>query len=451
VTSTAIVWFRRDLRLSDHPALLRALEGHDEVVPAFVLDPALWRTAGPPRRVFLAGCLDELNAATGGALVVRHGRPEREMPRLVAEVGASAVYVTGESTPYGRHRDAAVESGLKGCPLVREGSSYAVEPGAVTTGEGSPYRVFTPFYRAWRAHGWAAPERKPPDPLPWASGVASDPRPPVSAAGTGTDIPAPGERAARRRLDRFLADRVDGYDDHRDLPAVDGTSRLSAYLRFGCLHPRQVLARLGRGAGAEAFRRQVAWREFYGHVLAGWPESGWWSFRDDLAGMRLDEGAEADEAFRCWAEGRTGYPIVDAGMRQLAATGWVHNRVRLLVASFLVKDLHIDWTRGARHFLDHLVDGDLASNNHGWQWVAGTGTDAAPYHRVFNPVTQGRRFDPEGAYIRRWVPELTALAAGDIHEPWRRPGGPPSGYPPPIVDHAEERAEALRRYGEARR
>jgi deoxyribodipyrimidine photo-lyase len=230
---------------------------------------------------------------------------------------------------------------------------------------------------------------------------------------------------------------------------VDATSRLSPYIRFGCLHPRQVLAELGDGADADKLRSELAWRDFYADVLANRPSTAWGNVRSDLDRMVWDEGDEADERFAAWAEGRTGFPIVDAGMRQLRAEAWMHNRVRMVVASFLVKDLHIDWRRGARFFLDRLVDGDLASNNHGWQWVAGTGTDAAPFFRIFNPTLQGGRFDPEGDYVRRWVPELRSVRDGAVHEPWKLPGGPPTGYPRPIVEHAAERAVALARYAAA--
>ncbi len=442
--TAAVLWFRRDLRLSDHPALLRALAEHDEVVPLFVLDPRLWHASGANRLAFLAGCLAELAAATGGALVVRRGQPEAVVPELAHEVDAPAVYVTAEHTPYGRARDqrVAVALGDAGRTLVEEGSSFAVPPGTLHTGSGEPYRVFTPFYRAWRDRGWAAPARRPRRPVPWRAGVPGEgpPAPPATAA----SLPEPGEAAARRRLDAFLAGPVERYHLERDRPALDATSRLGPYLKWGCLHPRQVLGRLSQGDGPEAFRRELAWREFCGHVLAAWPRSAWTALRPELAGIAHDAGVHADERFAAWAEGRTGYPLVDAGMRQLRAEGFMPNRVRMVAASFLVKDLHLDWTRGARHFLTHLVDGDLASNNHNWQWVAGTGTDAAPYFRVLNPLTQSRRHDPDGDYIRRWVPEL-AGHDGDVHQPWSS-GAAPGGYPEPLVDHAAERAEAIRRY-----
>ena len=260
---------------------------------------------------------------------------------------------------------------------------------------------------------------------------------------TAASLPTPSAAAAEAALDAFVDGPVDRYGATRDLPGVDGTSRLSAYLRFGLLHPRQVLARLDlRRAGHRRFQTEVVWREFYADVLHHRPDSAWASWNTAMADIRLDTGAGADERFAAWCAGRTGYPIVDAGMRQLVAEGWMHNRVRMLTASFLVKDLHLDWTRGARFFMEHLVDGDLASNSHGWQWVAGTGTDAAPYFRIFNPTLQSRRFDPDGTYIRRWVPELAALPDGQVHAP----NEPPEGYVPPIVDHATERAEALARY-----
>jgi deoxyribodipyrimidine photo-lyase len=454
--TTSVVWFRRDLRLADHPALLTALDAADEVVPLFVLDPVLLGPAGAPRTAFLLGCLDELRERTGGALVIRAGDPAVEVPRAAAEVESDEVHVTADHGPYGTARDEAVAAALDadGRDLVREGSPYAVPPGTVTTKEGTPFKVFTPFFRAWQEVRRQPPADAPRRPA-WASGLDSDALPPAPDLG-GTSILPPGERAGLARLDAFLGDDERAYAERRDRPDLDGTSRLSPYLKYGCVHPRQVLARLGRSQGAETFRSELAWREFYADVLAHQPRTAREALRAELGGIRLDEGPEADERFAAWAEGRTGFPIVDAGMRQLLGEAWVHNRVRMIVASFLVKDLHIDWVRGARHFLAHLQDGDLASNNHGWQWVAGTGTDAAPYFRVFNPVTQGRRFDPDGDYVRRWVPELRGIDGVAVHEPWLLEGPQGSlldggtGYPARIVDHAEERDEALARYQETR-
>ncbi|HXW78474.1 MAG TPA: FAD-binding domain-containing protein, partial [Acidimicrobiales bacterium] len=248
---------------------------------------------------------------------------------------------------------------------------------------------------------------------------------------------------------RFRRSGLDNYERQRDRPDLAGTSRLSAYLKFGSLHPRALLE--GLRPEHERFRKELAWREFYAHVLHFWPESARLSFQSKMRSLPWETGAAAESNFRAWQTGHTGYPIVDAGMRQLVAEGWVHNRVRMIVASFLVKDLHIDWVRGARYFMSQLVDGDLASNQHGWQWTAGTGTDAAPYYRVFNPVSQGRKFDPDGDYVRRWLPELGSTATQFVHQPWRAPGGVPTGYVTPIVDHATERARSLDAYRTAQR
>jgi deoxyribodipyrimidine photo-lyase len=451
---TSILWFRRDLRLGDHPALLAARDaaGTDgEVVGVFVVDPRLWHTAGLPRRRFLLDCLSELRTATGGALVFRAGDPVDVLPQLVREMGVASVHVSADAGPYGRRRDAAVERALGAVPLVRTGSPYAVTPGRVTKADGEPFRVFSPFARAWRAHGWRAPA-EPPGPLPWATGLPSDDLPPTPDL-DGVRLPPAGEAAACAAWKRFRNDRLTGYAESRDTPGADGTSHMSAYLKYGCIHPRTLLADLAAAGQTDAVRRytdELTWREFYADVLWHRPESAREYYDPRLLAMGYDDGPHADELVRAWKEGRTGFPIVDAGMRQLLGEAYVHNRVRMIVASFLVKDLHQEWTVGAEYFMAHLVDGDLASNNHGWQWVAGSGTDAAPFHRVFNPVTQGRKFDPDGEYVKRWVPELRGLDKRHVHEPWTAPGGVPAGYPAPIVDHAEERREALDRYERVR-
>jgi deoxyribodipyrimidine photo-lyase len=441
----AVVWFRRDLRLGDHPALLAAAQ-EGPVVALFVLDDALRRAAGAPRIAFLyraLRALDEQLRARGGGLTVRRGRPENVVPAVARECGAAAVHIGADFGPYGAARDERVDAALGGTPLVRTGSPYAVAPGRVVKADGTPFQVYTAFYRSWVRHGWRPPAGAAPGDIGWrtlaGTGIPPDPRLPA-----GLTLPAAGESAALAQWRRFRRAHLAGYDSDRDRPDLDHTSRMSPYLKYGCIHPRTILADLG--AGDSAYRREIAWREFYAAVLHFWPDSARGYFRPAMAEMPAETGRAADAAFEAWAAGRTGFPIVDAGMRQLLAQGWMHNRVRMIVASFLVKDLHLEWTRGARHFMAHLVDGDLASNQHGWQWTAGTGTDAAPYFRIFNPVTQGRKFDPDGAYIRRWVPELAELPAGSVHEPWGQPGGAPGGYPKPIVDHARERAESLSRY-----
>ena len=441
--TTSIVWFRRDLRLADHPALAEAA-GRGPVVGLLVLDPRLLGPAGAPRVAFLFRCLRALDDSIGGRLVVRAGDPADVVPAVAAEAEADRVYASRDAGPYGGTRDERVTAALPGGgrSLSLLGSPYAVAPGSVYNRDGQPFRVFTPFYRAWSAHGWAQPLTESLY-AKWAEGLRSEripAEPRFDAA-----LPVAGEAAGSNHLDAFL-ERAADYHARRDVPAAEATSRLSPYLKYGCIHPRQVLARLGSSEAHDKFRQELAWREFYADVLWHVPRSARQSLQRAMARIKLDSGRLADERFLAWTEGRTGFPMVDAGMRQLQGEAWVHNRVRMIVASFLVKDLHIDWIRGARWFMQNLVDGDLASNNHNWQWVAGTGTDPAPYFRIFNPVAQGKKHDPDGDYVRRWVPELAGVAGAAVHEPWKLPGGVPGGYPQRIVDHATEQAEALARY-----
>lgn len=449
---TSLLWFRRDLRLHDHPALLAARDaaGPDgDVVPVFVFDDRLYGPSGEPRRRFLLDCLAALGADLDGALVLRSGDPAAVLPQLAREVGAATVHVSADAGPYGRRRDEAVERALDDVPLVRTGSPYLVTPGRVTKRDGSPFQVFSPFARAWREHGWRAPAGAPEE-VRWRTGVGSDDPPP--APEPAAELPPAGERAAREAWDRFRDERLAGYAEGRNLPGTAGTSRMSAYLKYGCIHPRTLVADLA-GLESESARRytdELAWRDFYADVLWHRPESAREYLKPELQGMGYDSGPEADALVRAWQTGRTGFPIVDAGMRQLLGEAYVHNRVRMIVASFLVKDLHQEWTLGGRWFMQHLVDGDLASNQHGWQWVAGTGTDASPYYRVFNPITQGKKFDPDGSYVKRWVPELRDLDPRHVHEPWTAPGGVPAGYPEPVVDHAHERQVSLDRYARVR-
>jgi deoxyribodipyrimidine photo-lyase len=450
----SILWFRRDLRLHDLPAL-GAAHAHGDVVPLFVVDPA-FASSGTPRRAFMAAALQSLDDRMGGALVYRHGDPAEIVPAFAAEVGAQVVVVSKDFGPYGRRRDAAVATRLAadGRSLQGVGSPYAVDPGSVVKGDGSPYAVFTPFSKGWLAIGqrrW--PERRPSPPpaeVNWvgAPDIACDGPPAAPQITPGADgllaaLSDASEAAAMDRWTAFHEDGLDAYDDQRNLPGVDGTSRLSAALRWGLVHPL-LIDDLAPVRAHEVFRSELAWREFYADVLFHRPDSAWHNLQPKMDAMPVDSGPLAEERFAAWAAGQTGYPIVDAAMRQLLATGWMHNRVRMIVASFLVKDLHLPWQWGARHFMRHLIDGDLASNNHGWQWTAGTGTDAAPYFRVFNPTGQSERFDPDGAYIRRWVPELAEVRGGSVHAP----DGllRPTRYPSRIVDHAVEREEALRRY-----
>ena len=385
--------------------------------------------------------MDNRLRTLGASLVVISGRPEEVVPEFASRVGATTVHVSADFAPYGSARDLRVAEALGPVPLVATGSPYAVSPPRLTTKSGHPYKVFTPFYRAWREHGWPDPASSDPGRVDWVSApseaIPDDPTLPPDLI-----LPSAGEKSAQDAWQKFREERLRGYPAERDRPDVDATSRLSTYLHFGAIHPRTLLSALA--PEDERFMTELAWREFYAAVLWSWPQSARSTFDARMSGLAVDTGPDAEGLFECWAEGRTGYPIIDAGMRQLKAQAWMHNRVRMLVASFLVKDLHLDWRRGARHFMRHLVDGDLASNQHGWQWTAGTGTDASPYFRIFNPVTQSKRFDPDGDYIRRWVPELRNVALEYVHEPWRSPS--PLDYLDPIVDHALERKRSLADY-----
>jgi len=453
---TSVLWLRRDLRRRDLPALGAAVDAAaDGAVHAlFVIDPVLWDRCGPVRRGWLAASVRAAAESYDGRLTLRVGDPVTTVAAFATDVGAGSVHVSAETTPYGADRDARARRHLEDREVawVATGSPYAVGPGRVRTQQGGPYRVFTPFSRAWREHGWADPAAAPRG-VRLGDDTSDDQaatRLDRALAACPVDLPTAGEDAALRRWRAFRDERLGDYAEGRDRPDLRGTSQLSPYLKVGAIHPRAILAELAgdRSPAARAFTDELAWREFYADVLHGDPDSAWRDLRPELRSMSYDD---QPELLRAWQEGRTGFPIVDAGMRQLAETGWMHNRVRMITASFLCKDLHLWWPEGARHFLDHLVDGDVASNNHGWQWVAGTGTDASPYFRVFNPVTQGKKFDPDGDYVRRWVPELAHVGGRRVHEPWTVEDGHEHGYPARVVDHGEERAEALRRYEEARR
>jgi deoxyribodipyrimidine photo-lyase len=463
--SVAVVWLRRDLRLHDHPALTAALAAADAVVPVFVLDERL--LAGPRssanRSWFLLGSLralaDDLGAR-GSRLVVRSGRPETVIPDLAVEVGAGDVFATRDVSPFARARDRAVADALAatGRRLHLRPGLLVAEPEEVAGADGRPVMVFTPFFRRWAAVPRRALLPAPPA-IPGAAvpvpGEPLPPPPPPTAA--PALLPGPGEGAARERLARWIASAaLPSYAEGRNRLDVEGTSRLSADLKLGTLSPLEVLlAAEGPGEGRRVFVSELAWREFYAHVLWHVPHVVRGAFRPAYDAIRW---ADDPAALAAWQEGRTGYPVVDAAMRQLAGSGWMHNRARMIAASFLAKDLLVDWRRGEDHFMRHLVDGDVAANNGGWQWTAGTGTDAAPYFRIFNPVSQGRRFDPTGGYVRRWVPELARVPDAYLHEPWTMPPGVQDAagcvigrdYPAPIVDHGAARERALAAYAAAK-
>ena len=440
---TSIIWFRRDLRINDHPALLAAIESADQVIPLFILDKKQIAEAGTKLLAYMGQSLRALDESLGNRLHIIEGDQIEVLSDLIAQYAVEEVHISAEYERYGAERDARVEAA--GINLVRTGSPYAVTPGRVLKpSDGTPYKVYTPFYRGWRTHGYRAPAVTPKKFLivePTAK-YRNFPDFPVPE---GTQIIAAGEKAALARFNDFTKNGLDTYDENRNFAAIDGTSKMSTYLKFGEIHPRTLLENLGESKAHDTFRKEIAWREFYADVLYNNPMTDLEYYAPKFAEMRYDKpGAQ----FKAWCEGKTGYPFVDAAMRQLVLEGWMHNRTRMVVASFLVKDLHLEWQVGERFFAEHLVDYDVASNAHGWQWTAGCGTDASPYYRIFNPIEQGKRFDENGDYIRKYVPELTHLSASEIHEPWLFLDGYSNGYQERIVDHALERHESLARLQE---
>ncbi|WP_354643704.1 cryptochrome/photolyase family protein [Kitasatospora camelliae] len=426
--TVAIALFTQDLRLHDNPVLHASHAAAEEVLPLFVLDPDV-EAAGfavPNRLAFLADCLTDLDAAlrrTGGRLVLRRGRAAEETARLADRLSAGSVHVAAGVSAFARRREEDLRDRLGDRLTVHDRSLTVAAPGTLTPVGKDHYAVFTPYFRAWQRTDRRTPLAAPRS-LRTPDAVESLPIPEVRPSSPG--LPGGGETAGRALWRRWSVDRY--AELHDDLPG-DGTSRLSPYLHFGCLSATELahLAERRGGEGAEAFVRQLAWRDFHHQVLAARPAAAGDDYRSRGDRWRRDE-----EEFAAWREGRTGFPIVDAGMRQLAHEGWMHNRARLLTACFLTKTLYQDWRTGARHFLDLLVDGDVANNQLNWQWVAGTGTDTRP-NRVLNPLVQADRFDPDGTYVRRWVPELAGIPGRAVHRPWHLPTPPPD-YPAPIVD-----------------
>ena len=460
-----IFWFRRDLRLADNPALLAALKaaGDAGVVPLFIGDPDIVAGVGPTRASYLEETLHALSVELGGNLVYRTGRPEDVLGNVVRESGASAVYLTKDYAPLGMSRDAHIRESLGTVSFHEIDSPYIVPPGSIFSKTGEPFKVFTAFRRVWDTFEIPKPLPAPQQPV-WRL-LASEPLSTITEMagsrwpayfGDLALIPAAprvtaGERVALDLLAEFVL-HVDDYAEQRNMPGTKGTSRLSPHLRFGSIHPRQVAdAVIGDSDGRRIFLSEIAWREFYADVLFHNPSSTTQVLQSSMNFLPVDTDAAAQERFRRWAVGETGYPLVDAGMRQLLETGWMHNRVRMVAASFLVKHLHLDWRWGAAWFMWRLVDGDVASNQHGWQWTAGTGTDAAPYHRIFNPTLQAERFDPNGDYVKRWIPALSTVSAPQCLQPGGGEGLlTPAGYVTPMIDAKTERDEALRRFALAR-
>jgi len=462
-----IVWFRQDLRLADNPAILAAAATGKPILALYCLDDEAagdW-AMGRASRWWLYHSLSRLEDALigkGGQLVFKRGAAQTVLTDLISETGADAVYWNRCYEPWARQRDEQIKIMVKNRDLqVRSfNGSLIVEPWDIVTATGAPYRVFTPFWR--RLHAQYAPQPPLPAPgtLSFASRVSSDTLKdwaltPVQPDWSGglQQMWSPGESGAMKRLEKFLARTVTLYKDRRHLPGETGTSHLSPHLHFGEISPRQVWHAVEQAgqthtAGGHTFLSEIAWREFSYNLLYHYPDLPTTNFQPRFDHFKWDND---DDLFTAWRHGRTGYPIVDAGMRELWATGWMHNRVRMIVASFLTKDMMIDWRKGQAWFWDTLVDADLANNAASWQWVAGSGADAAPYFRVFNPVLQGKKFDPDGAYVRAWLPELAGLPTKVIHAPWLANHKtlfdanvvPGETYPDPIVDHSFARKRAL--------
>jgi len=454
-------WFRNDLRLRDNTALLALQSRVDAWLPLFVLDPRLFpgRRATRARERFLVDCLERLRAdleRRGIGLCVRRGNPEQVIPRVAQEVGARVLSFNEDTSPFAGRRDAGVCRAVEamGLEVVRRHDRTIFASDEVTRPDGGPYSVYTPYRNAW----WRRFDEAPRAPVsrrrlkPGIAGVAGDALP-AAEGESEVLLPTGGERAASRRLDRFIERGLERYAIERDFPAFDSTARLSAHLRFGAISVRECFERVRAAsraapqlqAGASKWLDELVWREFYASLLMHHPHTTRENFRREYDTVQWNDDPEG---FQAWCEGRTGFPIVDAGMRQLSATGWMHNRVRMITASFLTKDLLIDWRKGERFFFDRLVDGDPASNAGGWQWAASTGTDAQPYFRIFNPLKPGERWDRDCGYIRRWVPELRGVPTESIHRPdliaFAR------GYPTPIVDHAARRRLAIDRFKAAK-
>jgi deoxyribodipyrimidine photo-lyase len=483
IVNTVIWWLRRDLRLTDNQALTYALAHAEQVIPVFVFDPSLLNSpySSAKRLAFLLEGLRQLAAdlqARGSYLIIRQGRPIDELAKLMTESRVEAIFAEADYSPYARRRDDHIIASH--LPLQLVDGLTVHPPTAVLKADKTPYTVYTPFSRAWKALSipqanavLPAPSFIPTPPELTSIPLPTEPRLPDT-------VPfIPGEAEAHRLLNRFAGQfssttsQIEGddypifsYADSRNRMDLAGTSQLSPYLRFGMLSARQAVATALEAvevtpnararSGATTWLNELIWREFYISILYHFPHVRQRSFRPNYDDIPWDNDLEA---FAAWCEGLTGYPVVDAAMRELVQSGWMHNRARMIVASFLVKDLLIDWRWGERFFMQHLIDGDPAANNGGWQWAAGTGTDAAPYFRIFNPVLQGQKFDPAGAYVRRWVPELMSVPDKYIHSPWKIPdhlqhqAGCRIGqdYPAPVVDHKWARARTLAAYKQSRK
>ena len=442
--NTSIFWFRKDLRLADHPALVEAIENSEVIYCIASADQigSPFDALSEIRKNSLRSSWSHLSASLDGRLTVI--KSPAEIISIAQRFNVNRIYVSNVYDTHGIAELKAISKDLqdRGIELVAGPGNYAIAPGTVTKPGGTAYRVYTPFFKSWIQLDPGSPVATPGlEKVKHFSSSVSDWDPQLEL---GRGVIA-GEKAAFATLDRFLSGRVQNYTENRNRADLGGTSHLSHALSHGEIHPRSILARVPEGADAEVFVKEIAWREFYADVLFQRPDSLTEYLDPKFARMRYDH---PDEKFDAWKRGETGFPMVDAGMRQLLTTGWMHNRVRMIVASFLVKDLHLEWQLGADWFEQHLTDFDPASNSHGWQWTAGCGTDASPYYRIFNPITQGFKFDPDGNYVRKYVPELRHLSGSAALEPWENPHGYSLNYAKRIVDHADERNESLARLEE---
>ena len=447
-----IFWFRKDLRLQDNEALTRCAEaaitdGDSKVLGCFTFETETFEKLSGIRQHSLVASLEALNSSMAGSLHVLAGNCAETLATLAKQTDVEFVHATESFDPAGILEQERVAQSLAaiGKTLILEGSNYAVKPGAVVKPtDGSAYRVYTPFYKAWFEIGWPEPFKLPKK-TTWLPSLRSEIPTPTKPAQFKVRA---GEKFALETFERFKNRALFDYSENRNRADLSGTSKLSHALAHGEIHPRTLLADLMDTPGHTVFRKEIAWREFYADVLFRNPHTINDYYVPRFSKMKYDTGKEANEKLERWKKGTTGFPMVDAGMRQLASEGWMHNRVRMIVASFLVKDLHLEWQIGADWFEQSLSDFDPASNSHGWQWTAGCGTDASPYYRVFNPILQGYKFDPDGNYVRKYIPELAHLEGAEVHEPWLLVDGLVHGYPEPMLDHSKERDESLRRLEE---
>lgn len=461
--NTIIVWFRNDLRVHDHPALASAVRDASYVVPLFIFDDKITqgKRSGSNRNRFLLECVDDLRHSLrkcGADLIVRHGDAAAELQRVCSEISADAIYYTADYTPYAVRREQMVQQTFAATNVAVcsfPGRLIVDNIDKITTKAGTRHKVFTPFWRTWRQ----VDRRKlmaVPRNMALPQGIAAG-RLPTLASLTNAhelspDVIKGGESEARRRLKVFLDNRIDAYHETNNSMGADGTSRLSAYLHFGCLSPREIELQLTDSDGAQAWHRQLAWRDFYHYVLFYNPDNATKEYQEKY---RQLEWGHDQKMLEAWQSGRTGYPIVDAAMRQLQREGWMHNRGRLIVGSFLTKDLWLDWRLGEAYFMKMLIDADHANNNGNWQWIASVGVDPAPiYRRLYNPSSQRDKFDPDGSYVRRYVPELQNVPDKYLSEPWKMPDDVQhqagciidEDYPAPVVDHQTARRAALERF-----